>query len=138
MDRIARKLPSFGTSSQDQIAICLGFARNVLHEHWRDEDVFYEGHDLNEYPSGENENALNEMRALCLENCLGRLGDDNKQLILKYHEYEPGGKIGHRKMMAEARHISLNALRLKACRLKSELTPCLKNCIQFGGMTKVQ
>jgi hypothetical protein len=138
MDRVAKKLPSLRTPDPDHIAVLLGFARNVLHEYWRERAPFEEMSDLSKEPSGTNETALKEMRALCLENCLGKLGDNNRYLLLEYYQYETGGKIRHRKAMAEVRDTTLNALRLKACRLKSVVTDCVKRCFQSGGMTGVR
>jgi hypothetical protein len=136
VDRVAKKLPP---PNPDHIALLLGYARNVLHEHWRERIRFDEERDPSEEPAGMDETALNEMLARCLDNCLERLPQkDDRQLLLEYHKYELGGKIQWRKAMAAARHTTLNALRLKACRLKSVVADCVKRCCQSGGETEVQ
>jgi len=136
MDRVAKKLPC---PNPDHIAVLLGFARYVFLEYLRKrEDLVSEERDWGEDTSGMDQAATKEMRARCLDRCLGRLGDGDRQLILEYHEYEPGAKIKYRKAMAQARHTTLNALRLKACRVKSVVTDCVKDCFQSGGMTGVQ
>jgi hypothetical protein len=138
MNRVAKKPPSLENPNSDHIAVLLGFGRNVLHEYWRERAFIDEACDLSEEPSGTDETAIKELWALGLEICLGRLGDNNRVFLLEYYHYEPGGKISHRRTMAEVRHTTLNALRLKACRLKSVVADCLRRGLQSGDMTGVQ
>jgi hypothetical protein len=138
MNRVAKKPPSLENPNSDHIAVLLGFGRNVLHEYWRERARFDEARDLREEPSGMDESTLKELQAQCLDGCLEQLGEDAKYLLLEYHEYEPGEKIRHRKAMAEARHMTLNALRLRACRWKSVLADCVRSCFHSSGATRVQ
>jgi hypothetical protein len=142
MDRVAKRLdhasPYSGIPDSDRIAVLLGFGRHVLQEYWRKRELFGEEFDPDEEPLCVDETVLKETRARCLDSCLGTLPEDDRRLLLQYHEYEPHGKIEHRKAMAEERRTTLNALRLKACRLKSVVADCVKRCCQSEGMTGVQ
>lgn len=138
MNRVAKKPPSLSNPNGGHVAVLIGFARKVLHEYWREKALFEELSDRCEERSSTDETTLKEIMDLCLENCLGRLGDNNKHLLLEYHQYGLGEKVKHRKAMAEDRRTTLNALRLKACRLKSEVGDCVKRCSQSGGTTRVQ
>jgi len=135
VDRVAKKLPP---PCPDHIALLLGYARMVLLEYRRERIHFDEDCDPGEEPSRIQETALMEVRARCLDDCLGRLGNVDKHLLLEYHQYEPGGKIKHRQAMAEVRHTTLNALRLKVSRLKDVIEECVKRCCQSGDKTGVQ
>jgi len=135
MDRVAKKLPP---PKQDRIAVLLGFAGYVFMEYIHDRNRFIEEHDWGEDSSDTDETVVKEMRARCLDGCLEKLPKkDDRQFLLEYHKYEPGGKIHWRKAMAQARHTTLNALRLRSCRLKSVVGECVRNCFQSGGMTGV-
>jgi hypothetical protein len=135
MNRVARRSPP---PYSDHIAVLLGFARFVRLEYRVEKMRFVQGLDPGEEPSGADETALKETRARCVDSCLESLPEDDRQLLREYYEYEPGAKIQRRKAMAEARHTTLNALRLKACRLKSVVAPCVKRCFQSDGITGVQ
>ncbi|HKR13959.1 MAG TPA: hypothetical protein VJT15_17985 [Pyrinomonadaceae bacterium] len=59
---------------------------------------------------------------LChLDQCLLELPDDDRDLVLKYHEGEKQVRINNRKRLAEERGISPNALRIKVCHIHSRL-----------------
>jgi DNA-directed RNA polymerase specialized sigma24 family protein len=136
MNRVASKPPTLRQGS-DHIAVLLGFAYNVLREYWRERERSGEETDQ-AAPPGIDESTPNEMRAGCLDRCLAMLPEDEKQFLLEYHEYEPGAKIGHRKAMARGQRMTLNALRLKACRLKCAVGDCVERCCQSGAGAEVQ
>jgi Bacterial dnaA protein len=130
IDTLAR----FSKSIQkDSVPILLGYARNVLREYRSEIIRFDEKHDPNEEVARVNDTGV-EVRALCLELCLQRLDDDDRQLLREYHRYEQGRKIEHRKAMANARQSTLNAIRLKVSRLMSNLRNCVKGCCRSRGL----
>jgi len=135
MDRVAKKPPPL-EPSLDQIAVLLGYARNVLHEYWR-QAPFGEDREPSEEPCMD-ETVLKETLSRCLDGCRDRLPEDDRHLLLQYHGYEPGGKIAHRQAMAKERQTTLNALRLKVCRLTSVVGECVKRCCESGSITGVQ
>jgi len=137
MDRIAKKPPALDNPNV-HIAVLLGYARNVLREHWRERTLVGEERDINEKPSVAGETAIKEISGRCLDGCLERLGEADRRFVLEYHKYEPGGKITHRKAMAEKRQTTLNALRLKASRLKSLVATCVKRCVHSDGRIGTQ
>jgi RNA polymerase sigma factor (sigma-70 family) len=68
----------------------------------------------------------------CLEKCLGHLSPSNRELILEYYEDEQGAKIEGRKKLAERFGMALNALRIRAHRLRLELKRCVLECLKEG------
>ena len=77
---------------------------------------------------------LNQERRLeCFEECLGTLPATNRVLVIEYYREEKGLKIEHRKQQAESLGVSLNALRLRACRIRTELAACISSCLQRSG-----
>ena len=75
-----------------------------------------------------------ERRIECFEKCLRKLPSDTQAFIVEYYREEKGLKIEQRKQQAEQLNTTLNALRLRASRLRRELGECIKSCLsQTGG-----
>lgn len=70
-----------------------------------------------------------EQRLKCFEDCLTKLPTANRALVIEYYREEKGLKIEQRKRQAESLKMSLNALRLRACRIRAELADCINSCL---------
>jgi len=70
-----------------------------------------------------------EQRLKCLDDCLDKLPIESRTLILNYYSYEERNKIGRRKQLAESLGIPMNALRIRAYRLRSLLERCVEDCL---------
>lgn len=70
-----------------------------------------------------------EQRLDCLEKCLNHLADETRDFIIEYYKEENGVKIEQRKLLAERLSTTLNALRLRASRLRRELAKCTEKCV---------
>jgi DNA-directed RNA polymerase specialized sigma24 family protein len=66
----------------------------------------------------------------CLDRCIGELTPANRELILEYYREEKQAMIDNRKRMAESLGITLNALRVRADRIRSNLEKCVINCLK--------
>jgi RNA polymerase sigma factor (sigma-70 family) len=75
-----------------------------------------------------------ETRMRCLDHCLEELTVQNRQLILNYYQDERRVKIDHRKQMAETMGIPLNALRIRAHRIRGFLEKCVTECLSGLGL----
>jgi DNA-directed RNA polymerase specialized sigma24 family protein len=64
----------------------------------------------------------------CLQRCLGELSDDNRQLILHYYSGEGGRRIENRRKLADRLGVAMNALRIRAFRLRGLLEECVVEC----------
>lgn len=71
-----------------------------------------------------------ERRLDCFEVCLHHLPPANRVLIVEYYKEEKGRKIEQRQQQAELLNMSLNALRLRACRIRGDLEQCINSCLQ--------
>lgn len=65
----------------------------------------------------------------CLERCILKLTPDNRLLVLGYYQDEKRAKIDHRKNLAEQMGIAVNALRIRACRIRASLQKCVQSCV---------
>jgi len=66
----------------------------------------------------------------CLELCLERLPQENRQLVERYYQQEKQAKIDHRKLLATELGIALNALRIRAHRIRLGLRQCVRDCLE--------
>lgn len=82
-------------------------------------------------PSGEpeEEKVVAEQEYECFQRCVGRLTSGNRNLILQYYLEEKRAKIDNRKLLAERLGIALNALRIRAHRIRSSLQNCVEQCL---------
>lgn len=92
---------------------------------------------LDEVPELPDEQSLDndqeeqkEARMRCLDECLEKLTIENSKLILEYYQDEMRAKIDHRKELARVLGIPLNALRIRAHRIRIFLEKCVDDC--FG------
>lgn len=64
----------------------------------------------------------------CVEKCLEQLSATNREMILRY--YQKRAKVEARKALAEELGIPLNALRIRAHRIRVALQDCVHGCLE--------
>lgn len=75
------------------------------------------------------EEDVNETRIKCFEKCLSKLPDETREMIVEYYQDDRRAKIERRKEIAERMRIPLNALRIRAHRIRAKLEECVSNCV---------
>lgn len=65
----------------------------------------------------------------CLELCMAKLDAESRELVLQYYQGEKGAKIEHRRALAERLGIAVNALRIRAHRVRNTLRDCVRDCL---------
>lgn len=136
INRVARRLEE-GESVQDLSAYSYGVARLLLKETLRGRGKEPIALDLAPAPTVATDNEEQEqrrqeeeLRLKCFEVCLSKLPTAHRILIVGYYREEQGVKIEQRKRQAEELNMSLNALRLRACRIRGELSNCINSCLE--------
>ena len=71
----------------------------------------------------------------CLEHCLGRLSDEDRDVITEYYRYKKLDKIDCRRRLAARLGISLNTLRVKMHRQRLNLEACAEKCLSRHART---
>jgi DNA-directed RNA polymerase specialized sigma24 family protein len=71
-----------------------------------------------------------EVEYRCLEECIGKLSAENRELVLGYYAADGRQKIEQRKLLAEKLGIAPNALRIRAYRIRAALQKCLERCVE--------
>ena len=69
-------------------------------------------------------------RVLCFDRCLDSLAPEQRTLITTYYQEERRAKIQLRQELADKLQIPLNALRIRAHRIRVNLEKCIMTCLQ--------
>jgi DNA-directed RNA polymerase specialized sigma24 family protein len=128
ISRVARRLDDgVEIRSEDPFRYFCGVAhlvfKEVLRERKRDR-VLQDPASWPPTPADEPES--DDERMVALQECLGRLGDDQRALILEYHEGEKRERIENRRALADRLGIELNALRIRVHRTRLKLERCVR------------
>lgn len=75
------------------------------------------------------EQETKEKMLTCLENCIVTLNVADRELIISYYFGEERIKIENRRKIAEKLGISVNALSIRACRIRDKLETCVEKCV---------
>jgi DNA-directed RNA polymerase specialized sigma24 family protein len=104
-----------------------GFAKNVLREWWRTRrpDPPLGGPERFAAPPPAVDTAA-ARRERSLEACLTALPEAERHLILKYYQGDEAVLIGPRRELAERLGIGMNALRIRAHRIRTRLEECVR------------
>lgn len=123
-----------GEDVRDPVKYVFGVARIVLLEITRQQMRHEEIADdtLVTQPEDDDDEAL-QLRLSCLRRCLQNLSAEQRDLITQYYEAEKRAKIELRQQMAQHFGIDLNALRVRASRLRDGLKTCVRKCVAGQG-----
>jgi DNA-directed RNA polymerase specialized sigma24 family protein len=125
INRIAKNLEA-GETIRHFAAYCVGIARHVFLESLRtrrQEEAVQAGIYLP--PPSPNEDPRQE----CLERCLQGLSPDDLQLVMQYYQNGEGARIAARRNLSARLSIPLNALRIRAHRIRVRLRGCVEDCM---------
>jgi DNA-directed RNA polymerase specialized sigma24 family protein len=78
--------------------------------------------------STRDEAEKNEVMLTCLESCTSKLEESSRDLIYGYYFGKAREKIDNRRSIAKRLGISVNALAIKACRIRTKLEACVGQC----------
>ena len=70
-----------------------------------------------------------ELQSQCLDRCIGQLTQVNRELVMEYYQENKRAKIEHRKHLADRLGIAVNALRIRAHRIRRSLQNCVQECL---------
>ena len=138
LNRVARRLEEEGLiESETPARYCYIVARFVFMEYLRRmqkgdvplEDIQREppGHDPAAFEA-DDEKQIKEKMLNCLEQCTSKLETSSRNLIIRYYKGKERVKIENRRALAEELGITINALSIRACRIRDKLEVCVKEC----------
>lgn len=71
-------------------------------------------------------------RLSCLRQCLRRLSEDQRILVLRYHQ--EADHIRSRQLLSQELGIPMNALRIRVHRVRRKLEDCVRECLRAGSI----
>ncbi|MDT5269546.1 MAG: hypothetical protein QOH49_1732 [Acidobacteriota bacterium] len=145
LNRVARRLEEEGVIEGDTPArYCYIVARFVFMEHLREvrKENMLTNH-LRQQPHAydlvasevNDEQKIKERRLDCLERCLDGLESASREIIQRYYVGKARVKIEHRRTLAEELGVTMNALSIRACRIRDKLEACVRECVGAGQNT---
>jgi DNA-directed RNA polymerase specialized sigma24 family protein len=140
LTRVARRLEEEGiTRAETPERYCYIVARFVFLEHLREVKAHPMGADVSRHdgPQSSGENAAETAGARerllgCLEKCIETLDPLNGLIITRYYIGTERVKIDNRRALAESLGLSMNALTIRACRIRTALEACVRRCEEAG------
>ena len=125
INRVIVKLPAIQEKYSGEPACYFhGVARNIIRETNRRKEVAVGVIEGRVEPERERSEAHD-----CLSNCLRRLPENKRDLILDYYLYEGHDKVEHHKRMAGELKITEGALRSRAYQIRQNLENGMRQCI---------
>jgi DNA-directed RNA polymerase specialized sigma24 family protein len=142
LNRVARRLEEEGSIETDAPAhYCYIVARFVFMEYLRrpgaetlaDSELprHAESHTIASADLAE-EQVEKERRSECLGRCLQALEPAHRDLITTYYTGDQRFKLETRRALAARLSITLNALSIRACRIRDKLETCVGKCLGAG------
>ncbi len=142
LSRLAHQLTEGKEISSDRrSAYVHGIAKNIRREHWRicetckqrirrnDEN---DGDSLDSLPAislADKEEANEKERMLdCLDQCLEKINEEERFLLLEYYSEDKTQKIVTRDRMATRLKLTSGALRQRVWKLRTPLRDCINEC----------
>jgi DNA-directed RNA polymerase specialized sigma24 family protein len=143
-NRVAQKICE-GTSiwTDEPYSYFHGVALNVLREYWRSVEqtakALEEAAQIQELSvdpedllSRQTEQQEKERLLECLNRCLQKLSPESFYLITRYHQEGEAPNKARRKELAQSLGIPLNALRIRAYRIRVAIEECVEKCLEHG------
>jgi DNA-directed RNA polymerase specialized sigma24 family protein len=137
LNRVARRLEEEGgVITETPAKYCYIVARFVFMEHLRAAQRETGLHaDIKSFGSKttrvdfDGKGKINEKMLGCLEQCAGKLESLSREIIMRYYVGQGPHKINNRRALADELGISVNALSIRACRIRDRLEACVKECV---------
>ena len=134
LNRVARRLEEEGTIAGDTPAhYCYIVARFVFLESLRGKYRHESLPDRLSSPADSHEEIQeSERRSGCLDQCTQNLEIHDRDLIISYYQGSQRVKIDNRKAIAARLGVTMNALSIRACRIRDRLEGCVRKCLRRG------
>ncbi|HST22763.1 MAG TPA: hypothetical protein VLR90_16685 [Blastocatellia bacterium] len=129
IDRVCRRLVE-GVAIEDVTRYAYGVAKLIYLEYLKlleDERKMLKTLPPPPEPEPEPEP---QSRIDCFRDCMNKLSDDDRDLIVRYYPEDSSKNIEERKKLAEEKGVQLNALRIRAHRIRKKLEKCIERCLK--------
>jgi DNA-directed RNA polymerase specialized sigma24 family protein len=125
IDRVIKKLPEIADKySGEQAKYFYGVAHYIYQESLRKPQIT---------PAAvhQDDSVIAERKDRCRQQCLDKLSDEDRRLITDYYLKDKREKIEYRRKLAAQYGLTINALTVRAFRIRSALNRCLEECLEL-------
>jgi DNA-directed RNA polymerase specialized sigma24 family protein len=137
LNRVARRLEEVGSIQSETAAkYCYTVARYVFQEYLRQSEKMalassemWRQSKIDNPGLGGDEREIKEDMLHCLEQCTAKLDYLSRKIISQYYIGKERAKIENRRALAAELEITINALSVRACRIRDKLETCVKACL---------
>jgi len=136
INRVATRLPNIAAEYVGDPAAYFYAVAHKIHQEYlrklkaRPADVPIEEAKDQSEPRTDSMGEDIEIEYECLEQCLERLPTSKRDLVLQYYQQEKQAKIDDHKRLASELGIAVNALRIRAHRIRRALEMCVHGCVE--------
>ena len=139
LNRVTRRLEEEGDiDSEAPAKYCYTVARYVFLESLRSgrekhvsiDEASEQGKRELAAPEANGDREQKEKMLECLDHCTAKLDEPSREIIIRYYYGQEREKIDNRRAMAASLGISVNALSIRACRIRDKLEDCVGNCAE--------
>lgn len=140
LNRVARRIEEEGAITDTPPArycyivakfVFLEYLRRAEHKQVSFDELSGPGHPtsvLASLPEPDDTQTQKERLLDCLQSCLVALQSEDRELILQYYSGERRAKIENRRLLAARLTVTVNALSIRACRIRDKLEACVGRC----------
>jgi DNA-directed RNA polymerase specialized sigma24 family protein len=133
LNRVARRLEEEGGNIETETPAkyCYIVARFVFMEYLRaNEKEMAALEEVRRVPNtmSHEDRERKEKMLECLDRCAAKLETSQRELIFRYYSGEQRVKIENRHSLAQTLGITVNALSIRACRIRDKLEGCVEEC----------
>lgn len=129
LDRVMRRLDE-GENITHLMAYCYKIASYIFMEERKEQEQFrLAANNLPSQPPAPPSSGDESPQVKCFDRCLDGLPVESRILILDYYREEGRTKIQLRQQTAKRLGIPVNALRIRAHRIRVALEACVKHCL---------
>lgn len=141
LNRVARRLEETEIIGETPAKYCYVVARFVFMEYLRGKqreevplDEAIQQTPENRFAASDlkDENEMREKSMKCLDQCMEKLEPQNREIIIRYYIGKERVKIENRRGLADSLGITMNALSIRACRIRDKLEACVGKCESEG------
>lgn len=133
LNRVARRLEEEGyIESETPVKYCYIVARYVFLEYLRSplaKTVQLNHSSESDATEKSDLEAIKEQMMMCLDICAEKLDTESRNMIFEYYVGSQRVKIDNRRRLADNIGITINALSIRAYRVRSKLESCVRNCV---------
>jgi DNA-directed RNA polymerase specialized sigma24 family protein len=136
-NRVSKTLEQSGSITVKPPArYCYVMARFVLLEDIRRSKKFVQVNEARDafpvlsrpFSVADDRASVQDQRLDCLDRCLDKLKPDQRELAIEYYRDAKRERIDRRRALAERLRITMNALGVRACRIRNVLETCVDSC----------